>query len=267
MSPVVKKSARASNSTRSVTVTLIGDGGSPRAVRSSRRVLRAHQQPRVVVAHGRCAHQDRVAGGAHRVDPVEVGVVGQLEAPRRRAAEIAVDRHAAAQQGVGAVRHVRLPPGAAVRSAPRPGTTEPCHHEDGGARQAGDEHHDAVDDGGGDPSLRTQAGRAERPCRHALARAPAADAGQHHGQHHEQRDRQHPRQWRGGARGPRGDQESDRVAGDDQRRRERDAQPRPPGEQPVADVAGRCAPDPRPRGPADRVAPGRRARRRAPPPR
>ncbi len=43
-------------------------------------------------------------------------------------------------------------------------------------------------------------------------------------------------------------------------------EPRPPGEQPVADVAGRCAPDPRP--PATdrrRVAPGPRARRRAPP--
>ena len=37
MSPVVKKSAHASSSTRSVTVTLIGDGASPRAVRSSRR--------------------------------------------------------------------------------------------------------------------------------------------------------------------------------------------------------------------------------------
>ena len=128
------------------------------------------------------------------------------------------------------------------------GTTEPCHHEDGGTRQAGDEHHDAVDDGGGDPLCRTQAGRAEHPCRHALARPPAADAGQHHGQQHEQRQRQHPGQRRGGARGPRGDQERGRVAADDQRRRERDAQPGPAGEQPVADVAGRCAPDPRPPG-------------------
>ena len=38
MSPAVKKSAHASSSTRSVTVTFIGDGASPRAVRSSRRV-------------------------------------------------------------------------------------------------------------------------------------------------------------------------------------------------------------------------------------
>jgi hypothetical protein len=34
---VVKKAARASSSARRVTVTLIGDGASPRAVRSSRR--------------------------------------------------------------------------------------------------------------------------------------------------------------------------------------------------------------------------------------
>lgn len=59
-----------------------------------------------------------------------------------------------------------------------PGTTEPCHDEDGGARQRGDEHHDAIDDGGGDPSWRTQAGRTERPCRHSLARAPATGAGE-----------------------------------------------------------------------------------------
>ena len=39
MAPVVKKSAHGSNSTRSVMVTLIGDGGSPRAVRASRRSL------------------------------------------------------------------------------------------------------------------------------------------------------------------------------------------------------------------------------------
>ena len=38
------------------------------------------------------------------------------------------------------------------------------------------------------------------------------------------------------------------MAGDDQRRRERDAEPRPPGEQPVADVAGRRAPDAAPSG-------------------
>ena len=39
------------------------------------------------------------------------------------------------------------------------------------------------------------------------------------------------------------------MADDDQRGRERDRRPRPPGEQPVADVAGHRAPDPRPPGP------------------
>ena len=84
-------------------------------------VLGAHEQPRVVRAHGVRPHQDRVARGADRVDAVEVGVVGQLESPRRRAAEIAVDRHATAQQDVRAVRHGRLPPGAGARSAPEAG--------------------------------------------------------------------------------------------------------------------------------------------------
>ena len=81
--------------------------------------LRAHQQPRVVVPHGGRADQDRVAGGAHGVDPVEVGVVGQREALRRRAAEVAVDRHAAAQQGVRAVSHVRLRPAGEDRQGRR----------------------------------------------------------------------------------------------------------------------------------------------------
>ena len=76
--------------------------------------LRAHEQPRVVVPHGACAHEDRVAGGAHGVDPVEVGVVGQREALRHRAAEIAVDRHAAAQQRVRALRHRALRPAASA---------------------------------------------------------------------------------------------------------------------------------------------------------
>ena len=66
------------------------------------------------------------------------------------------------------------------------------------------------------------------------------------------------RQRRGHPRGPRGDQERGRVAGDDQRRRERDGRPRPPGEQPVAHVAGRGAAQPRPPGPAGG---GPRARR------
>ena len=42
--------------------------------------LRAHQEARVVGPHGRRADEDRVAGGADGVDPVEVRVVGQQQA-------------------------------------------------------------------------------------------------------------------------------------------------------------------------------------------
>ena len=55
----------------------------------------------------------------------------------------------------------------------RPGSTEPCHHEQGRARQARDEHHDAVDDGGGDAPVGAQAGRGERPCRSRPRAAPS----------------------------------------------------------------------------------------------
>ena len=220
--------------------------------------LRAHEQPRVVVPHGRRADQDRVAGGAHGVDPVEVGVVGQRQAPRRRAAEVAVDRHAAAEQGVRAVRHLRLRPaaprpgratGAARRRRLGAGGDEPCHDEDGGARQAGDEHHDAVDDRGGDALLRhpgrprrtTQAVAPSRgPQPATLGSTMASITSSASGSIRD-----------GGAvrsGGARGDQEGDRVAGDDQRRGERDADPRPPREQPVADVAGHRAADARPPG-------------------
>ena len=78
--------------------------------------LRAHEQTRVVIADSRRSHQNRVARGAYSVDPIEVGVIGQFEAPRRRAAEIAVDRQRAAQQGVRKVRHVLLPFAATARS-------------------------------------------------------------------------------------------------------------------------------------------------------
>ena len=37
--------------------------------------LRANQQPRVVDAHGGRPNENRVAGRAHAVNPVEVGVV------------------------------------------------------------------------------------------------------------------------------------------------------------------------------------------------
>ena len=128
----------------------------------------------------------------------------------------------------------------------RPGATEPHGDQDDRARQAGDEHHHAVHDGGCDALSRTQAGSAEHPRRRTLARPPAGDAGQHHGHHREQRQRQHPRGRRGGARGARGDQERDRVAEHDHRGGERDRRQRPSGQQPVADVAGRSASQPRP---------------------
>src|SRR5258707_5019749 len=86
--------------------------------------LRAHHQARIVFANGLGADQDRVAGGAHGVDSVEVGVVGQLEPTRRRAAEVAIDRHAAAEEGVRELMHVRLPLGAAARSAAASGYGE-----------------------------------------------------------------------------------------------------------------------------------------------
>jgi hypothetical protein len=221
VSPVVKKFERASRSTRSVTVIFIGDGASPRpcAVAAG---LRAHEQPRVVGAHGDRADHDRVARGAHLVDPVEVGLVGQREA-RRLVAEVAVERHAAAQQGVRAVS-IALP----RRPGRRPTATRR------GARQAGDEHHHAVDDRGGDPERPRPGRRGERPRRHALARPPAADVGQRarritSSARAAATRRVHPRR-------PRGDQERDRVARDDQRRRERDAG-QPAREQPVAQVA------------------------------
>ena len=128
----------------------------------------------------------------------------------------------------------------------RPGATEPHRDQDDRARQAGDEHHHAVHDRGCDALSRTQAGSAEHPRRRTLARPPAGDAGQHHGHHREQRQRQHPRGRRGGARGARGDQERDRVAEHDHRGGERDRRQRPPCQQPVADVAGHGASQPRP---------------------
>ena len=60
-SPVAKKSARASSSTLSVTVTLIGDAASPRAVRSSRRVCERTSSRGLSLTDGRRADHDRVA--------------------------------------------------------------------------------------------------------------------------------------------------------------------------------------------------------------
>src|SRR4051794_19127428 len=56
----------------------------------------------------------------------------------------------------------------------RADAANPGRDEDGRARQAGDEHHHAVDDRGGDPLRRAETGGGERPGRHALARSPAA---------------------------------------------------------------------------------------------
>jgi hypothetical protein len=70
---------------------------------------RTHQQPGVVVADGCGAHEDRVAVRTHGVDPVEVGIIGQHETFVGRGVDVAVDRHAAAEQCVRAFRHVRRP--------------------------------------------------------------------------------------------------------------------------------------------------------------
>ena len=117
--------------------------------------LRAHEQPRVVGAHGDRADHDRVAGGAHLVDPVEVGLVGQREARRRgrrgsRRARRCSSAGCTGGQTSAAPSGAR--PGPAGRRRRRPGAAHPGRHEDGGARQAGDEHHHAVDDRGGDPA-------------------------------------------------------------------------------------------------------------------
>ena len=217
---------------------------------------RAHEQPRVVRAHRDPADHDRVARGAHLVDPIEVGVVGQREA-RRAVAEVAVERDAAAQHGVRAVRHRRLRSSGGGSRDRRPGprrrppAADPRRHEHDGARQAGDERHHAVGDRGGDPGGRAQAGGGEGPRRHAFARPPAPDVGQRAGEQHQQREREQRGRRRGHAGGVRGDQEGGRVAGDDQRRRERDGGPRGAGEHPVAQLA------------CDGAAPARPARRAA----
>jgi hypothetical protein len=56
-----------------------------------------HEQARVVGADRPSSHQDRVAPGADRVDPVEVGGRGEDEPAGRGVVEIAVDRRRAAQ--------------------------------------------------------------------------------------------------------------------------------------------------------------------------
>ena len=210
---------------------------------------RAHQQPRVVGAHGLRPDQDRVARGAHGVDPVEVGVVGEQQA-RRRIADVAVDRHAAREQGVGAVTHPWLPPPHGHRDAGRrrfgPQRGSPprnrCPREDDGARQAGDEHHDAVGDRRRDALAGPEPRGGERPAGRALAWPPAGDARQHHGRHRQEGERQQPRHRRGGSRRARRDQERGRVAEHDERGGKRNRRHRPAHPQDVAQIAADHAP-------------------------
>jgi peptidoglycan/LPS O-acetylase OafA/YrhL len=71
--------------------------------------LRAHEEPGVVHPHRCRADEDRVAGGANGIDPVEVGVVGEEQA-RCGVPDIAVDRDAAREQGVRTITHPGLHP-------------------------------------------------------------------------------------------------------------------------------------------------------------
>ena len=109
-----------------VTVTLVGERRSPRAARFSIARRLAHQQPRVVVPDRRGPDQDRVAPRTHVVDAVEVGLVGEDQPLAVALVEVAVDRDAAAQQGVGTLRHGRSssasPAGARRRRAGWPRT-------------------------------------------------------------------------------------------------------------------------------------------------
>ena len=133
---------------------------------------------------------------------------------------------------------------------------EPAGDQDAAPGQAGDEHQHAVDDGGRDALRGAQAGGAERPRRHALARPPAGDVRAAPWPAAPAASAAAAAQRRGGAGGARGEQERGGVAGDDHRRRERDGRPRAAGEQPVADVAGR----PRAASRAQREPPPRRSR-------
>ena len=110
-SPVAKIAARGSRCGCRVTVTLRGVGGRPSATRRARRSATRTSEPRVVGTHGAGADEDRVAAGPHRVDPVEVGLVRQHEPLVRRVVEAAVERHRAAQHGVGALSHAAHPHG------------------------------------------------------------------------------------------------------------------------------------------------------------
>ena len=87
---------------------------------SAPELLRADQQPRVVVTHGPGADQDGVALGADRVDAGEVVGVGQLEPLVGPRVEVAVDRQCTAEQRVGTVSHGAPPEPAWRREAVAP---------------------------------------------------------------------------------------------------------------------------------------------------
>ena len=77
-------------------------GGPPRR--------RVDQQPRVVGANGARADEDRVHGGPHLVDPVEVGRAGEQQALGPGVVQVAVEGDGGGQQDVR-VRHRRGPVG------------------------------------------------------------------------------------------------------------------------------------------------------------
>ena len=203
--------------------------GSPRAVRSSRRFCERTSSRglsiRTVAAPTRIASQEARTGrpGRSRRRWTARGAVAtRCRGSRRSTCHSSTgctggQAWAACSRSGGFVR--------CGKSCP----TEPSHHQHGSARKAGHEHHDAVHDRGRDPLLRAQADGAERPRRHPLAWAPASSARQHHGHHHEQGYRDHLRRCDRVAGSSCRDQEADRVAGDDERRREHDPRATRPG--------------------------------------
>ena len=84
-----------------VSVTLRGDGGRPSRDPVGTPVGPTDEQARVVVPDGAGADEDRVAGGPHASTRSKSAVVRQQQPPVGRVVEVAVERHAAAEQGVG----------------------------------------------------------------------------------------------------------------------------------------------------------------------
>jgi hypothetical protein len=64
---------------------------------------RAHPEAGVVQPHGAGPDQDRVAARPLRVDPVEVGLIGQQKPFVVGVVQVAVEGHAAAEQNVGGI--------------------------------------------------------------------------------------------------------------------------------------------------------------------